>query len=271
MRIRKANAALLGVASFLAFVTAADADGRRSIKDDPYAAPYIWTGAYVGAFLGAAWTNADTHNTANPGVQVGLFKGGLADGGLPSSVSQDSAAFTGGVVVGYNFQNGSIVYGIEADISALGHDESSSVTTHTGFNPILTTTTETRVDWLGTLRARIGMLTTPNTLAYLTGGLAFGNVDASTTIVIPAGGCVANAYCSVGSASEVRFGWTIGGGLEHAFSRGWSLKAEYLYFNLGDVTYTGHSTAGFVSGLPTLDSRVSVDGHIARVGLNYKF
>jgi outer membrane immunogenic protein len=60
------------------------------------------------------------------------------------------------------------------------------------------------------------------------------------------------AFCSAGSTSDVQFGWTIGGGLEHVFARGWSLKAEYLYFDLGDVTYTGRATAGFVAGLPTL-------------------
>ena len=141
----------------------------------------------------------------------------------------------------------------------------------------LTTIVRTELAWLGTLRARAGVLSTPNTLLYVTGGLAFGQVKSSTAVTssfLGANVCDAVPICSAGAASETQYGWTMGAGVETAFARGWSLKLEYLYFDLGDVSYTGRVPAGSLPpavGLPTLDTTTEVDGHIGRAGLNYKF
>ncbi len=117
---------------------------------------------------------------------------------------------------------------------------------------------------------------TPETLIFATGGLAYGRVKTSTNIVStdPVFTCTfANsALCSVGSTSETKVGWTIGGGLETKISSGWTAKIEYLYFDLGSVSDTAHSTSTFPfwNGKPMVGVKSDITGNIVRVGLNYQ-
>jgi len=137
--------------------------------------------------------------------------------------------------------------------------------------------------YLGTVRARFGYLASPTLLAYATGGLAYGNVSGS------AGFTTTNpAYPAIGFGptwgtanffSATRAGWTLGAGFEWMFAPSFSVKAEYLYYDLGSVTYVlGSSGAvalpGFVgagsqwfTNASTVSTRYS--GNILRVGLNY--
>jgi len=85
-----------------------------------------------------------------------------------------------------------------------------------------------------------------------------------------------NHYNSFGSFSNTRVGWTAGGGIEWLFAPNWSVKAEYLYYDLGSVTYglsplQNFNSAGtlFTSGSPF--SRTRFTGNIVRAGLNYHF
>jgi len=103
---------------------------------------------------------------------------------------------------------------------------------------------ERSLDYIGTLRGRLGGLLTPTLLVYGTGGLAYGGVHGETTItqtVAPFGcggpPCVAGSGPSSGSISETRFGWTAGAGLEWLLPPHCSLKAEYLYYDLGNVSW----------------------------------
>lgn len=131
--------------------------------------------------------------------------------------SDDVDGFTGGVQLGYNWQfSPNIVFGIEADIS--GTDMNGAP----GGIP-------THVDYIGTARARIGY-TWDRTMIYGTGGLAFSRAAAL-------------------GIHDTDTGWTIGGGLEWAYSNSWSLKAEYLYYDLG----------------------ANFDASMIRVGANYRF
>jgi outer membrane immunogenic protein len=78
-----------------------------------------------------------------------------------------------------------------------------------------------------------------------------------------------------GSFSDTRVGWTAGGGLEWLFAPNWSAKAEYLYYDLGAVTYGGSPIATFTGGalftLNALQSSTRFNGHVVRAGLNYHF
>jgi opacity protein-like surface antigen len=139
---------------------------------------------------------------------------------------------------------------------------------------------------LSTLRGRAGYLITPSLLAYATGGLAFGGVTAHTLInqtltsIVP---IVEGSSAATGQFSNVQFGWTVGGGLEWMFSADLSLKAEYLYYDLGEGRYgsggplwadltfnNGPALSSFFNAVAT-GSRVRYEGQIARVGLNYHF
>jgi outer membrane immunogenic protein len=120
------------------------------------------------------------------------------------------------------------------------------------------------------------VLVAPQTLLYGTGGLAIGDIKTSTTVVPSAVGvtCAGNALCIAGSGSFIRAGWTAGAGVEQGIGNNWTVKAEYLHYDLGTVS---HNVVGVSPAFPALigavglkaDTRVS--GEIARVGVNYRF
>jgi outer membrane immunogenic protein len=125
------------------------------------------------------------------------------------------------------------------------------------------------MDWFGTLRARIGV--TPfadqRMLVYITGGLAYGRVETDHSLEVAG----ANAGYR-GSSSGWELGGTVGGGLEWAMGRGWTLKAEYLYYDLGDRDDRGRPFNLSPAPLPEFGTNMHYDlnGHIARVGINYQ-
>jgi outer membrane immunogenic protein len=143
-------------------------------------------------------------------------------------------------------------------------------------------TVQKRTDWLGTARARAGVTITPSFLLYVTGGLAYGGVRSSTltsSALVPVTP-VEVFSGTFGSYAQTRVGYTIGGGGEWTFAPNWSLKAEYLYYNLGSANYNAGLSnnsvglgafAGTLSFQDALRTRVKFDGHIARVGVNYHF
>jgi outer membrane immunogenic protein len=131
----------------------------------------------------------------------------------------------------------------------------------------LTSSVSQDMSWIGTTRARLGM-TWGNVLLYGTGGAAYANVSyAYTQNNIAGGGPVAIAT----GDSATQFGWTAGAGLEVGFGASWSLKGEYLYYDLGN--HTLNAVCGTCTGLsPTVFSaRYHDSGSIARIGLNYRF
>jgi outer membrane immunogenic protein len=126
------------------------------------------------------------------------------------------------------------------------------------------------IEWLGTVRGRIG-LATGNWLLYATGGLAYAKVDYDYSYSLrPDIDYIAND-----SESSVETGWTLGGGAEVALGK-WSLKGEYLYYDLGDQDL---SAEGVLNGVRTsalgrpihFEPEFETQGHIARIGLNYHF
>jgi outer membrane immunogenic protein len=227
-KFTKLGLATLGLLATSFAANAAD----MPIKGGPYykAPPrsvvsyYNWTGFYAGVNGGYSW--------------------GTSNWDLPV-VSNKPKGWMAGGTVGYNWQSGAIVYGLEGDFDWA--DVSSSSTCAGAF----TCTTKER--WFATARGRIGYAF-DRWLPYLTGGAAFGNVKASITS--PALGGL--------SGSDTMVGWTVGGGLEYAFLGNWTAKVEYLYADLGKF-----NCSGCVAGLVT--DNVSFTQNIVRAGLNYKF
>ena len=86
-------------------------------------------------------------------------------------------------------------------------------------------------------------------------------------------GCFGNNYCAGGSQSSFKTGWTLGGGGEFALNRSWTIKAEYLYVDLGKVTSTTSlfTPAGAALANSKIGYSADLNLHIARVGLNYRF
>jgi len=124
----------------------------------------------------------------------------------------------------------------------------------------------------------LGFTITPTLLVYGTGGLAYGGVDSSVTIFqqnLPADSTFGAPFSSIGRFSNTRVGWTAGGGLEWLFAPNWSLKVEYLYYDLGRVNFIMSPLVNSVGGVlvtvgaPSASTRFN--GNIVRAGLNYHF
>ena len=218
-----ASAAALALSS--AAVLAADAPVRPVHKAPvQVAAPlFNWTGLYYGVSGGYGW-GSSTHN----------------DPAAISSGSFDTDGWLFGGTVGYNWQTGPYVFGLEGDLS-WANIEGGAISPG---GPIFT-----ELNWLGTGRIRAGYAADAY-LFYVTGGVAFGGVEAGNPV---AGG---------GTGDETRVGWTLGGGVEAALTPNWTAKLEYLYVDLGDKD--NYPTA-------TGPVEVSLTSHIVRLGLNYKF
>lgn len=224
-----------------------------------------WSGFYVGLNAGYTWGKADLGVTHLP-TQAGFN----AD---PYGVALDNNGFIGGAQIGYNFQSGSLVYGVEADL------QYSNAKDRLGFGPLALfggalqagsfgiANSELRA--LGTVRARLGV-TVGSALIYVTGGLAFGKIDDFSRSQYGGGvGGAFDAFNYIGTTDSWRTGYALGAGLEYAISQNWSLKGEYLYYNLGDHSVIGNP----VTPNAPFQTRNnwSNDGHIARVGVNYRF
>ncbi len=111
-------------------------------------------------------------------------------------------------------------------------------------------TTSKSLDYLGTVRGRIGYLVTPTLLLYGTGGLAYGGANSSTSVFQGISGPtfgITTAFGTAGSYSDTLVGWTAGGGLEWMFAPNWSAKLEYLYYDLGTASYGSWRAAAALS------------------------
>jgi outer membrane immunogenic protein len=216
---------LLGVAVLVlgsAPVFAADMPARVPVAKapPPIAQLFDWSGLYVGVSGGYGWGDS-SHSES----------GGLANGNF------DANGWLLGGTLGYNWQAGQTVLGIEGDWSWANLDGTGA----SASGPI-----STELNWLATGRVRAGYAV-DNYLFFVTGGAAWGKVEAANR--------------GVGSGSDTRLGWTVGGGVETMLAPNWTAKLEYLYVDLGDKnTYTA-----------TGPVQVALTSHIVRLGLNYKF
>jgi len=197
----------------------------------------------------------------------------------------NNSGFIGGGQIGYNWQFGnSFLVGVEADIQGVaGSNSAANIGAAVGVpgfpnTVVQAATVRKSLDYLGTVRGRLGFLFTPTLLVYGTGGLAYGGVTGNTAIaqflVPPA--AVTPAWFGAGAYSNTRVGWTAGGGLEWMFAPNWSAKVEYLYYDLGNVNYAvSPLVTGAAAATPftinAVQSRTRYDGHIVRAGLNYHF
>lgn len=226
-----------------------------------------WTGFYVGGTTGYSWGRANVDGTffQSPAYPNYPADAAAVDSALTKRISANG--FTDGVQVGYNFQTNSIVWGLEVDFDYLAARGSKSGTFSFPSFPatLFTINQSVSADWLLTVRPRIGFVS-GRSLIYGTGGLAVANY-ALTESNIFCCGFVENL-----SYSSTKTGWVIGAGWESMLSHNWSVKAEYLYVDLGKVGGPGFLTPTPI--LPQIDILTHSEHltlNILRVGVNYKF
>jgi outer membrane immunogenic protein len=197
------------------------------------AAPLSWSGCYAGLHGGYGWADAKDLTPTN----------------TPRNLDPDGY-FAGGQV-GCNWQwQPQWVFGVEADIAGANISQTKSFTG--GGQP----TIEEKIDRLASVRARAGFLAGLNNLFYVTGGWGW----ADTSRHVRLAGLGGNPFQT---QSETYDGWVVGAGLEHMISQNWTLKVEYLYYDLGSGTYN------FTIG--TGPNKVDLSLHTVKFGANYKF
>jgi outer membrane immunogenic protein len=252
----------LGSASALA----ADLGARTYTKAPAMAAANNWSGLYIGGNVGYGWGNNSTDFAFLPSpVEF--------EGDNNTTLGARSSGVIGGAQLGYNWQIGSLVTGLEADIQGSGIKGSARATpTVVGTaipDPISVLSSEPKLSWFGTVRGRLGVTVTPDLLLYGTGGLAYGRVDASANWFSSDGSFQAQAPASV---SKTKVGWTAGAGAEWMFARNWSAKLEYLYIDLGSDSAIGNVTINQVlNPLAAVGYTWHTRENIVRVGVNYHF
>lgn len=243
----------------------------------PYAptpVPYSWTGFYVGANGGYAMGDQKGQLYSSPCLIGCALTPDTAN--FPDKSNVDINGGFGGGQIGYNWQVGHLLIGLETDF------DWGSIKGSGTFNGVNSGGWEwdkrldAKVDWFGTVRGRFGYTVTPTLLLYGTGGFAYGQ-DSMGETVTQHSGVGGPVYVSgVGSFDETRVGWTAGAGFEYALSNNWSLKGEYLHVDLGNRTsrYVGNifSQSGVSQGAWGQDgfnSKLSLDAF--KAGVNYKF
>lgn len=199
-----------------------------------YRPAFTWSGFYVGLQGGYSWgrTNAETTSVGS---------------GETQTTSYDTGGFLGGAHAGFNWQAGSnLVLGVETDLEASRSDGSGIGT--------LGAVHFANIDWMGSLRGRIGYAA-GNTLLYATGGLAYGGVSFDRALTVGAARYL--------SHSDWRTGWTLGAGVEHAIASNVTLRLEYRYTDFGKDQFATQ-TSGLIDGTEVTQSAI-------RAGLSFKF
>ena len=234
--VKKFLIATVSIVGLLAFVGPASA---ADIAVDP---GYDWTGPYIGLHGGYGW--GDTEPT-------------YASGGPAESAEVNYDGFAGGIEAGYNWQSGNLVLGVEADGSLAGID-GYEVDELAAQRPciIVGQGCNAEVDWFATGRLRVGYAM-DTVMPFITGGIAIGGVKG--TFDSPGNACT----CDV---DDTTIGWTVGGGIEWAVDDRWSVKAEYLYVDLGNPSIDGDNTLAS-PGVGT----DNYDFSVARLGVNFSF
>jgi outer membrane immunogenic protein len=279
-------AAVAGSALLAGVAAAAAAD--MPVKA-PLLAPapaFSWTGFYVGANVGGAWTPSTGGSDYGPlfppfavlppnAPVITVFPGQLdvlAGSGSRSGV-------IGGGQIGYNWQVNQFVLGVEADVVGTdlkGSSASASRTFGPPIIPITVTQTVTvdfgRIDWMASFRGRIGFAA-DRVLFYGTGGAAVAEFGGARATVIngPGIGLPAGTFTSTSGGSTTRWGWTLGAGIEWAFANQWSLAGEYRHTDFGRQGTTVNIPDGLGGTFAPVatNARLTVDQVTAR--LNYRF
>jgi outer membrane immunogenic protein len=278
--------------------TALAADLRLPVKA-PVMAPvavYNWTGFYIGGNVGYSWgrNEADIVGASTTTTRTRDFRTAgptlIADTtvvtgpiGFAGTGSTKVDGIIGGGQIGYNWQfDRSWLFGLEADIQGSGEKGDFAVCAGL-VGCTVVGTANYKLNWFGTVRGRLGVLASDRVLLYVTGGLAYGELESNYAL-----GFVGFPTAGFGS-KQIKAGYTVGGGIEGALGGNWTAKAEYLFMDLGSY---GGGTGAFASatsvdlantpsqgfnrvidttttGTATVSNRFR--DNIFRVGLNYRF
>jgi outer membrane immunogenic protein len=177
------------------------------------------------------------------------------------SNSARASGFVAGGQAGYNWQQGTWVYGLETDLSGTGLSASMSGGLSTPGCAGDAANTSSSIRWYGTARGRAGV-TAGNFLFYGTGGLAYGKVDLSSNFN-------ALGLSTSAQTSSTRAGWVVGAGIDYLLQPNLILNFGYQYVDLGTASLASSTTVGGSTISQTASARAAF--HVATVGLSWRF
>ncbi|GIL38038.1 OmpA family protein [Roseiterribacter gracilis] len=254
-------ALLAGTAQAQQSSSSSSSSSSQWFSSTPTPGTFNWSGLYGGINGGFSPSIGNKIETQG----VGANAANVLSGRRPGSITNDREGAVAGGQVGFNWQTGNIVYGAEADFdwADLNHTQNyySALNDRAQFNQHQYT--------LGTVRARVGYAF-DRWLPYVTGGWAYGRYSNGANFYSNAPG---TPLAFTGNQSGFGSGWTAGGGVEYAiptntfsmFGNAVTLRAEYLYYDLGERTIgVNGATGGYAS-------KFENKGQVARLGLNFKF
>jgi len=301
----------LSLAAFAATLTfpatAADLPSRKTGPVRALTAP-VWTGLYAGLNAGGAWggntqirVEGSYAGSQNPSLGA-AYTGNMSALGTTQSVGAGIGGFIGGGQLGYNYQlTERMILGFETDIQgfsgASNGGQSASIVPLVGsyypsfyspgelFGTVVNASK--RINYLGSIRGRVGFLPRSDLLVYLTGGFSYGGVSmrasalqGNNDLEYSGGNQYVALYSptwSSGYYSSDVTGWTAGGGAEWMFSENWSIKGEYLYYDLGARSFSMTPLVTTVGDNPGIWSLVNMrastrfNNNVFRAGINYHF
>lgn len=274
MNVLKRHRELALASVFALALTGAAGAADLAVKAPVYAPPipvYSWTGFYLGVGGGTGWGTKEYDwniDSTIASVQAQLGAPGLIP---PLGLhSQGSHAINGGFFggqIGYNYQAGWAVFGIQADAHWADLEGSGNCFA------LGITNCNAKVESFGSVTGRVGGAI-DRLLVYAKGGWAWENGKSDINVLGLGGLGVLGANISLASTvDQSRSGWTWGAGAEYAFSPSWTAFVEYSYYDFGDKTenYAYAITApGFALSVP-IPTQLDEKFHTVKAGINYKF
>src|SRR5262245_19613721 len=222
---------------------------------------YQWSGFYLGANAGGHFGNDKLTTASTGGFEFAPAEAAAIDAVSPTTLKPNG--FIGGLTGGYNWQFNQFLVGFEVDADWMGGTARRTLLNLPTFFPGESMSNSTNAIFMFTARPRLGWVW-DRALLYVTGGYAMGNVKFSDAITAnPPGGF---PFTLATTTTAHMSGWTAGLGFEYGLSEAWTVKAEYLYVDLGTVT----SPVSF-STTDVFNFKHKYTDNVARVGLNYKF
>jgi len=270
--IKRFGLACLSLLALGGASSAADLPAPAPVPYAPVAPVFTWSGFYIGTHSGGIFTDNRIRTRGNAAGN----RDNIARDRRPAEISTEEADYFSGVQAGYNVQFGSFVVGVEADISYADVESFEGVRGAGGNLSFF----RQDLDFFGTVRGRVG-IAFENVLVYGTGGLAGADVTNRVAFLRDTD----QAFQFRGRRDETVYGYAVGGGVEFLLPPSLSrfafigtllgasdvtVKAEYLYFDLGDETDVGVRAVPGV-GRGSYTSNFETTGHIGRIGFNYKF
>ncbi len=245
------------IATLLGFCIS-PAEAQTPIRSTTVTPAYDWSGLYIGVAMGGTWSSQDVRTTCTicgqaPGA------GRLTDSSVQTSIHG-----------GFNWTVApSWLAGVEADFTWAGLDGSASDQNRFVDGTVIATgeiSWNREVNWIASVRGRLGFAIAPTTLLYVTGGAAWQSVKYTGLdqffSLCP--------NCNSASFSQTQMGWVAGAGMEWAFADSWIFRAEYLHFDFGGAEQLTRNNAVFPNTTVTFYWRdTSID--VGRIGVSYKF